>query len=160
MNKQVSTQTKTAHFVVTRDWWLLLRKLPFTGRWEPLVTTMANPSLKHVFMHSAVLYRIRRGNKRQEKCLTSRLQDLFPSYSVPSSASGLPWGQTPCQNGIKTLDYLWQQLHSLCRFMISKSWQMDPRLGLPQGEAPQLIFFKSQKRKGVKKGGAKWGWWW
>lgn len=153
-HKQVSTETKTE----IGDF--LLPKLPFTQRWEPLVTAMANPSIKHVFVHLAALYRIRRGNKRPFFFFTSRPQAVFLSYSVPSSASGLPWGQTPCPYGIKTLHHWWQRFLSLCRFMISNSWQMDPRLGLPQGEAPRLIFFKPQKRKGVKKGGAKQGWRW
>lgn len=107
-------------------------------------------------LHSAALQRIRRGTRDVKNiCVTRRLRTVFLSYSGSSFAQGLPWGQIPRHNTIKTLHHWWQPSHSLGRFMISNGWQMDHRLGLPGGEAPPNYFHQIARRKGLKKKG---GW--
>lgn len=148
-HKQVSTETKTE----IGD--CLLPKLPFTQRWEPLVTAMANPSIKHVFVHSAALYRIRRGNKRREKTFVLQAiprLSLFPIQSLlllqacPEVKPPARMASKPCttdgSGSFHCVD-LWS--------LIVGKWTRG--LGCPKGRPPRLIFFKPQKRKGVKKKG-------
>lgn len=78
--------------------------------------------------------------------------------SPPPHTHPAPTLQThPQQNPIKTQRHWWQPSHSLWRFMISNSWQMDQRLGLDAWMGAPLhplnYFHQITRRKELEGGG-------